>query len=82
MEAAVFKFTIRDLLWLTVVTAVGALLVVQHRYFAAQIEGVKMEMQQHVRYAHIIPPPGMRRAIVEWPPGMKGNVKVRYEPIP
>jgi hypothetical protein len=73
-----FRFTIRDVLWLTVVLAMGTLLLVQRQQFLAEIENVN---DLHKPGVNVWPPPGMRRAIVEFPPHGKGTIRIRYEPI-
>ena len=85
-----FRFTIRDVLWLTVVAALGCLLLVQRQHYinhtarlGDQIEELKKLAQQPRsvtvgQVKHDLPP-RMRRAIVEFP--MDGGVSVRFEPI-
>jgi len=79
------RFAIRDLLWATVVVAIGSLLLVQRLQFVGEIESLKRALEPFARsvgVSELRPPPGKRRAIVDFPPHGKGTTRIRYEAIP
>ena len=91
-----FRFTIRDVLWLMVVVAVLCVLVIQRRQYQGhvatlytQVAALREQLDDLNGRPRSITlgfddtrelPEGMRRAIVDFPP--EGGVSVEYGPIP
>jgi hypothetical protein len=84
------RFSIRDLLWLMAVVAIGCLFVAERQRYLSRIgelQSQNMKLASEAQKPRSVTigqnpytfPPGMQRAVVEF--RRDGSLSVRYEPI-